>query len=207
MDPGFFSFLTDTRVDDTRKLCTKRAATCPQCAAPWIRASHQVSIIDTPRLFTSSSSSQNNTVVNRQRKLIPLVTTTGRQPPPLYSVLYEIISKRHCVLTAAQLLLREKSGAQRVGIDSNIPRLPGGPMKFIWWKLKMSYHTAYPSWDRPVVVCVCHLFLFSFCTNNCIHFIVKILYMTALQCFLPILGPFLMQGFIFEKGPTIYKIV
>ncbi len=33
-------------------------------------------------------------------------------------------------------------------------------MKFIWWKLKMSYHTAYPGWDCPVVVC--HLFLYSF---------------------------------------------
>jgi hypothetical protein len=36
--------------------------------------------------------------------------TTGRQPPPLSSVLYGKISERHSVL-AAQLLLREKSGA------------------------------------------------------------------------------------------------
>ncbi len=35
---------------------------------------------------------------------------TGRQPPPLSSVLYRIISGRRSVL-AAQLLLREKSGA------------------------------------------------------------------------------------------------
>jgi hypothetical protein len=33
-------------------------------------------------------------------------------------------------------------------------------MKFIWWKLKMSDHTVYPSWDCPAVVC--HLFLYSF---------------------------------------------
>jgi hypothetical protein len=26
-----------------------------------------------------------------------------------------------------------------------IPSLPGGSMKFIRWKLKMSYHTAFPS--------------------------------------------------------------
>ncbi len=33
-------------------------------------------------------------------------------------------------------------------------------MEFIWWKLKTSYHTVYPSWDCPAVVC--HLFLYSF---------------------------------------------
>ena len=33
-------------------------------------------------------------------------------------------------------------------------------MIFIWWKLKMSYHTAYPNWDSQSVVC--HLFLYSF---------------------------------------------
>ncbi len=35
---------------------------------------------------------------------------TGRQPPPLSSVLYGIIYKR-CSVLAAQVLLREKSGA------------------------------------------------------------------------------------------------
>ncbi len=36
-------------------------------------------------------------------------------------------------------------------------------MIFIWRKLKMSYHTAYPNCDCPAVVChVCHLFLYSF---------------------------------------------
>jgi hypothetical protein len=33
-------------------------------------------------------------------------------------------------------------------------------MIFIWWKLKMSYHTAYPNWDCPAIVC--HLLLYSF---------------------------------------------
>ncbi len=66
-----------------------------------------------------------------------LVVSTGRQLPPLSSVLYWIISKRRYVL-AAQLLLREKSGAKRVGTDSNILGLPAGSMIFIWWKLKMS---------------------------------------------------------------------
>jgi hypothetical protein len=37
-------------------------------------------------------------------------STTGRKLPPLSSVLYGIISKRRSVL-AAQLILREKSGA------------------------------------------------------------------------------------------------
>jgi hypothetical protein len=30
--------------------------------------------------------------------------------------------------------------------------MPVGSMKFIWWTLKMNYHTAYPSWDCPAVV-------------------------------------------------------
>ncbi len=47
----------------------------------------------------------------------------GMQPLPLSSVLYGIIYKRRSVL-AAQVLLREKSGAQRVGPDSIIPGLP-----------------------------------------------------------------------------------
>ena len=38
------------------------------------------------------------------------VKCTGRQPPPLSSVLYRIIYKRRSVV-AAQVLLREKSGA------------------------------------------------------------------------------------------------
>ncbi len=38
------------------------------------------------------------------------VISTGRQPPPLSSVLYRIIYKRRSVV-AAQVLLREKSGA------------------------------------------------------------------------------------------------
>ncbi len=33
-------------------------------------------------------------------------------------------------------------------------------MIFIWWKLKMSYHTVYPSWDGPSVVCYLFLHLF-----------------------------------------------
>ncbi len=88
---------------------------------------------------------------------------TGRQLPPLPSVLYGIISERRTVL-AAQLLLGEKSGGKRVDTaDSNIPSLPGGSMVFmifIWWKLKMSYHTVYPSWDGPSVVCYLFLHLF-----------------------------------------------
>ncbi len=44
------------------------------------------------------------------------------------------------------------------------------------------------------------------CTNNCIHLIVKSLDITTLWCFLPILGPLLVQGFILERGPTIFKL-
>jgi hypothetical protein len=49
----------------------------------------------------------------------------------------------------------------------------------------MSYHTAYPNWDSQAVVC--HLFLYSFICA-------------------PILGTLLVQGFIFERGSTIFKI-
>ncbi len=94
-----------------------------------------------------------------------MVVITGRQPPPLSSVLYGIISKRRSVV-AAQLLLREKLGVWRVATDSNIPSLPGGSMKFIWWKLTSQLS----------------------------------------RVFLPILGPLLVQGFILERGPTIFKL-
>ncbi len=45
----------------------------------------------------------------------------------------------------------------------------------------MSYHTGYSNWDPQAVV-----FVFVFlhmCSNNCLHLIVKILYITTLQCF------------------------
>jgi hypothetical protein len=52
---------------------------------------------------------QNTTqVANRLNRA--RATYTGRQPPPLSSVLYRIIYKRRSVV-AAQVLLREKSGA------------------------------------------------------------------------------------------------
>jgi hypothetical protein len=53
-------------------------------------------------------------------------------------------------------------------------------MKLIWWKLKMSYHIAYPSWDGPAVVCLFISVSVHMCTNNCIHLIVKILYIATL---------------------------
>jgi hypothetical protein len=99
----------------------------------------------------------------------------------------------------------------RVGTESNnnnISSLPGGSMKFIWWKLKMSYHTAYPSWDCPAIVC--HLFLYSFTcapttafSLDCQNFV----HYNSLVFFLRILEPLLVQGFISERGRTIFKIV
>jgi hypothetical protein len=41
------------------------------------------------------------------------------------------------------------------------------------------YHTVYPSWDGPSVVCYLFLSL-HMCTNNFIPLIVNILYITAL---------------------------
>ncbi len=68
----------------------------------------------------------------------------------------------------------------------------------------MSYHTAYPNWDCPGVVCFCiplyvHQQLLS---HDCQYFA-----HITLQCFLPILGTLLVQGFIFERGPTIFKML
>jgi len=70
----------------------------------------------------------------------------------------------------------------------------------------MIYHTAYPNWDSQAVVC--HLFLYSFIcivhqqllSLDCQNFVHTTL------CILPILGTLLVQGFIFERGPTIFKI-
>ncbi len=71
----------------------------------------------------------------------------------------------------------------------------------------MSYHTSYPNWDSLAVVCHCfcipsyvHQQLFSLDCQN-------LQYYNSLVFFLPILGTPLVQGFIFERGPTIFKIV
>ncbi len=56
-----------------------------------------------------------------------------------------VVEYMHRYILAAQLLLREKSGAWRVGTDSKILSLPAGSMIFIWWKLKMNYQIAYPN--------------------------------------------------------------
>ncbi len=87
-----------------------------------------------------------------------LAPTDCLKIPTLFSPVRDNFSETLCA--AAQLPLREKSVDQRVGTDSIIPSLPGGSMKFKWWKLKMSYHTVYPSWDCPAIVC--YLFLYSF---------------------------------------------
>jgi hypothetical protein len=82
-------------------------------------------------------------------------------------------------------------------------------MKFIWWKLKISYHTV-----LPILVGIVQL-LFAICFSipsyvhqqldslDCQNFV----HYNSLVFFLPILGPLLVQGFIFERGPTIFKIV
>ncbi len=61
--------------------------------------------------------------------------------------------------------------------------------------------------DCPAVVC--HLFLDSFIAHQQLHSLdcQKIRH-TTLYCsvFLPILGPLLVQGFILERGPTIFKL-
>ncbi len=72
-------------------------------------------------------------------------------------------------------------------------------MIFIWWKLKMSYHTAYPNWDSPAVVCLSltlhTLFLFpTFTFDSCLSSF--ILY----SCSLPL-------HFILVSHPSYYNLV
>ncbi len=72
----------------------------------------------------------------------------------------------------------------------------------------MSYHTVYPVGIVQLLFAIC--FCISSYVHQQLHFhlIVKILYITYnYLVFLRILEPLLVQGFIFEKGPTIFKIV
>jgi hypothetical protein len=85
------------------------------------------------------------------------VLITGRQPPP-----YGIISERRSEL-AAQLLLREKSGAWRVGIDSNIPSLPVAQ----WYSYSGSW-----KWVTIMFILVGMVHLLSdicFCISSYVH--------------------------------------
>jgi hypothetical protein len=43
------------------------------------------------------------------------------------------------------------------------------------------------------------------CTYNCFHLIVKFCILQLFSVFLPILGTLLVQGFNFERGPTIFE--
>ncbi len=81
------------------------------------------------------------------------VAPTGRQPPPPYSVLFRIISKRRCILPHNFSLEKNQVPRELTLIAISLACLAGGSMKFICWKLKMSYHC-------PAVVC--HLFLYFF---------------------------------------------
>jgi hypothetical protein len=55
-------------------------------------------------------------------------------------------------------------------------------MKLVWWKLNVKFHAVYPSWDGPAVVCQLFLYLHHMYTNNCIHLIVKIVYIKTVSC-------------------------
>jgi hypothetical protein len=69
----------------------------------------------------------------------------------------------------------------------------------------MIYHTAYPNWDSQAVVS--HLFLYSFMSapTTAFTWLSKFCTLQLSNVFLPILGTLLVQGFIFERGPTIFK--
>jgi hypothetical protein len=77
-------------------------------------------------------------------------------------------------------------------------------MIFIWWKLKMSYHTAYPNGILKLLFAICFCIpsyvqqqLLSLDCQNFVQY-------KSLMFFLPILGTVLVQGFSFERGPSIF---
>ncbi len=69
----------------------------------------------------------------------------------------------------------------------------------------MSFHIAYPSQIVRLLFEICFS-IPSYVHQQLLHLTVKSLDITTFQCFLPILGPLLVQGFIQERGPTIFKL-
>ncbi len=78
-------------------------------------------------------------------------------------------------------------------------------MIFIWWKLKMSYQTAYPNWDSPAVVC--HLFLYLFICGPTTTFtwLSKFCTSQLSSIFLNFLRNPYRAGYRFWRGPTIFN--
>jgi hypothetical protein len=129
--------------------------------------------------------------------------STGRQPPPLYSVLYGIISKRPCVLPDNFSLEKNQGVPRELALIAISLACLVAQWNSFGGKGSWKWVTAFPSWDCPVTVC--HLFpipsyvhqqLLSLYCQNFVHFNSLV--------FLPILGILLVQGFIFERWPTIF---
>ncbi len=123
----------------------------------------------------------------------------GRRFPlvagPYDSELWHSIQERAAAVTSLPI------GQQKEAFTSCVvSQIPG-------WCMSSSYHTAYPNWDCPADVC--HLFLFSFicAPTTAFTWLSKFCTLQLYSVFLPILGTLLVQGFIFERGPTIVKIV
>ncbi len=114
---------------------------------------------------------------------------TGRQPPPLSYVLNGII--RRFVL-AAQL--------HQVPRELAISRayLVAQWYSYVWWKLKMIYHTVYPCWDGPSVVCYLFLYLFISAPTTAFTWLSTFCIIHLSSTFYLSQDTSLVQGFIFE---------
>jgi hypothetical protein len=82
-------------------------------------------------------------------------------------------------------------------------------MIFIWWKLKMSYHTVYPSWDGPSVVCYLFLFLFICAPTTAFTLLSTFCTLHLFSTFYLPQDTSWVQGFIFEgelQFPKLFKM-
>ncbi len=79
-------------------------------------------------------------------------------------------------------------------------------MIFIWWKLKMSYHTVYPSWDGPSVVCYLFLYLFICAPTNAFTWLSTFCTLHLSSTFCLSQDTIWVQGFIIEGDLQFSKL-
>ena len=79
-------------------------------------------------------------------------------------------------------------------------------MIFIWWKLKMSYHTVYPSWDGPSVVCYLFLHLFICAPTIAFTWLSTFCTLHLSSTFYLSQDTIWVQGFIFEGDLQFSKL-
>ncbi len=79
-------------------------------------------------------------------------------------------------------------------------------MIFIWWKLKMSYHTVYPSWDGPSVVGYLFLYLFICAPTTAFTWLSIFSTLHLSSTFYLSQDASWVQGFIFEGKLQFLKL-